>query len=117
MMETMYRWHPPSEIKAEPFGTLHFNEVNTGCGLMTVSGFDSIQLGLTDKGKLVENFLKQCEVHKDRVSGVGAIMATLGDNYIYFESLLLEMGFEKVSSYPNLRHEQPYFQHLYLKKL
>lgn len=89
------------------FGTV------TGCGLAQIHGVAEI----TENN--FNNVKKEFEddiIPAMKKTGVGAIIATLGQYYYNKEEFLINLGFEKMNEYHNYRHGDKYMQRIYLLK-
>lgn len=115
-------WHTGYTIThVNAYGGIKVSGMNTGCGLMQMSGFASFCVFLDEKQltKVSEVFNNDM---KPRLleSGVGSIICTLGDSY-YSQSNInkfLELTmFEEVSKYTNYRHGKSATQKLFICKL
>lgn len=91
-------WHQPFSIKLNDFCILKFNGLDTGCGLMSVSGVSKIHDNITDSE--VNEILTLIRATTDCTS----FIATLGKNYFDSESVLKKLGFNNIAEYSNGRH-------------
>lgn len=109
------RWHEPVKINL-PYLSIDFRGMITGCGLGQITNLSNLTYSQNEK--LNKESFKSLfiEIKQD---GVGAVLATLGQNYSYMEKRLLELGFENISEYSNYRHGPAgsYKQKLYILKL
>lgn len=91
-------WHQPFGIKLNNSCILKFNGLDTGCGLMSVSGVSKINDDITDNE--VNEILTLIRTATDCTS----FIATLGQNYFSSESVLKKLGFNNIAEYSNGRH-------------
>lgn len=96
-------WHPSYYSDY-----LEVHGMSTGCGLAQMSGV-SVYL---NADRLKKDIKKVRDVYRE--NGVGALLVTLGEDYYYKEEMLLEVGFQCVAEYHNLRHGAHYMQRLYI---
>lgn len=93
------------------YNSFNIASMNTGCGLLQLSGN-------TFLGALKEDVFKDAEKAfqkiKDTYDGYGAIICTLGKNYFANEKNLLKLGFRQIAEYINPGHGEDYTQRLYI---
>ena len=112
-----HEWHASKNysLKSNPYETIEVKETIMGCGIAQCYGISNFNFDSEEEvAKLFEEIKKEY-----RLSGVGAIMATLGEDYYNIEKYLFNLGFERLSEYSNYRHGASgnYKQTLYILKL
>lgn len=105
---TSDNWHGKTIISIDDTD-LQVCETIMGCGIMQIYGVCGLY---SNKSLTKEKFLEALQPIKD--ANCGTIIATLGNNYYYAEDKLLELGFVKISEYPNLKHRPGDRQRLYI---
>lgn len=89
------------------FGTV------TGCGLAQIHGISDIT---SNNFNAIKKEFEDYIIPEMKKTGVGAIIATLGESYYAKETLLIDLGFERMNEYHNYRHGSDYMQRIYLLK-
>lgn len=114
-------WHTGYDIvNTGGYGTVRITGMETGCGLMQLSGFYMV-ITYCKRENAVEELVKAVDEVKLKLlsSGVGALVATLGE--VREESritrFLSECGFEEVYEFINYRHSDTYKQKVFICKL
>jgi hypothetical protein len=110
------RIHYPYETKQAYKYTIVVAGVVCGCGLGQMYGIATYAENLRIEPELIKILEDIKTASKSR--GIGAIIATLGNNYKHYHEDLLKIGFEHLSEYANYQHGQSgnYRQKLYVLK-
>lgn len=96
------------------YSTVYVSGMITGCGIAQLHGIINLNSDLNNASsfniskKIIENII---EDYKE--DGAGCIIATLGEDYYKYESLLKALGFDILIEYINYRHGDNYKQTLY----
>jgi hypothetical protein len=108
MYEGAGTWHGKHRLTVKPGCNITVCGMITGCGLGQIHGLTNLVYNKVTKEELInvlQSSVKNGEIFKS--GGLGAFIGTLGAFYIKdYEQAVLELGFKKLISYPNYRHNK-----------